>query len=394
MRILHVINTYAPVTNGVTVSVAGWADALRRSGHEVAVWTVGGIQPEDGATDVHRVRGFGRLAPGFPIPSSLTPPPALRRAAWDVVHIHHPVLLGPAAARYARRIGAACVATAHSDYLGYLDEYVAPAKRIARAVTGAQIRGFFNHVDLVFAPSASIGSALSEWGVTRPVVPTTYPVDVSGWCALSRAEARRALGLDDETPVALFVGRMAPDKRVLRLLDEFAVARTAVPSARLELVGGGPLLAQVRHLASRYGGSVRIHGEVAQSQLGALYRAADVFVSASRNEVGPLAAIEAGLCGVPSVAFRVPGFADRVVDGESGWLAPDHRGALGQAMAAALGDVPAAHDRGEAMARSLLVHTPTQAAEVLERGYRAASARRSADASEGVRASGAAGERA
>jgi glycosyltransferase involved in cell wall biosynthesis len=121
-------------------------------------------------------------------------------------------------------------------------------------------------------------------------------------------------------------------------------------------------------------------GMLETADLGRWYCAADVFVSASRNEVGPLATIEAGLCNTATIAPRVPGFADRVVDGVSGALADQTPGALGELVARALSDRADAHRMGRAAAELMAGHTPASSARLLVDGYESAVAERSAAA--------------
>ena len=73
-------------------------------------------------------------------------------------------------------------------------------------------------------------------------------------------------------------------------------------------------------------------------ELGLWYSAADISVSASRSETGPLTVVEAMACGCPTVSLRAPGFEDRIVDGVNGLLAQDRPGALAEAMGRVLTD--------------------------------------------------------
>lgn len=371
MRILHVTNTYLPVRNGVTVSVAGWVAALAEQGHEVAVWTIAHEgQPGQG---IHVTRGVGQLAHGFPVPVGRMPA-AIRDTAWDVVHAHHPVLLGPRARTLARRCGAVLAATVHSDYVAYTDSYASAIASIARPVVRERMRRFFEATDVVFVPSAGIAASVESWGVDRGLVPITYPVDHCAFGALTREEARVRLGIDPTTPLAVYAGRLAADKRVERLVAEFGLAREAVGDAVLGIVGGGPVAARIAELAAPMGGAVRLTGELAPHEVAVWYAAADVFVSASPNEVGPLALIEAGLCGTAAVAYDVPGFRDRIVDGESGVLASSAPGELGRALAVMLADLDRAHAMGRRAAECFSSQRPGDSALSLVSAYASAGA--------------------
>ncbi|MGT2486953.1 glycosyltransferase [Methylobacterium oryzae CBMB20] len=61
-------------------------------------------------------------------------------------------------------------------------------------------------------------------------------------------------------------------------------------------------------------------------------------MTASRHETLGQTPIEAGLCGVPTVAYRTSGLTSAVIDGVSGRLVPTRPGALAEALAALVGD--------------------------------------------------------
>ena len=207
MHIVMVSNTYLPVVNGVTVSVAAWADALRTAGHEVTVWTTALTPPE--SPHVVATRGIGAVASGFPYPVSNRAPKGLLESA-DLIHLHHPVLLGRIALSAARRRGMPVVATAHSDYLHYLESYAwQPARPALYRAGGRLMRSTFNRCLSVMAPSRSVAENLRSWGVTTPIVPIDYAMDASTFTAPDRSEARRRIGQPSH-PLAFYAGRLAP----------------------------------------------------------------------------------------------------------------------------------------------------------------------------------------
>lgn len=370
MRILHVTNTFLPVRNGVTVSVDGWVRALAQAGHDVAVWTVA---REASARDgVFSSPGAVEIAAGFPLPLTTVPPKEVRAARWDVIHAHHPVLLGPAARQLVRAGGAVFAATVHSDYVAYVDAYAPAIAIIARPVVRLRMKRFFDSADVVFVPSPGIAAAVGSWGVETPLTPTSYPVDRAAFGRCSRAEARTRLGIGASTPLALYAGRFAADKRVERLISEFERVLPDLPDAVLALAGEGPHLARVRERASRLSGSVMFTGELEPERLGLWYAAADVFVSASPNEVGPLALIEAGLCGTAAIGLDVPGLRDRIIAERTGLLASETAGELGRRIAELLSDPHRAHAMGRAAAQHLAHHTPSEAAGSLVAAYQGA----------------------
>ena len=107
----------------------------------------------------------------------------------------------------------------------------------------------------------------------------------------------------------LFVGRLAPNKAQHDLVKALAVYRRVWdPGARLVLVGAassGAYEVALRRFVSELGldGAVELVGSVSSGELGACYRAADVFVSVSEHEGFCVPLLEAMVYGVPVVAF-------------------------------------------------------------------------------------------
>jgi len=143
-----------------------------------------------------------------------------------------------------------------------------------------------------------------------------------------------------EHPLVVAVGRLVPVKRYDLLLAACAEARRTVPDLELVVVGEGyerPALDEfVRDLDAE--SWVRFAGFLREHELVDLYRRAWVAASASAREGWGMALTEAGACGTPSVATRIPGHLDAVRDGASGLLTDETPEALGAGLAQVLAD--------------------------------------------------------
>lgn len=158
-----------------------------------------------------------------------------------------------------------------------------------------------------------------------------YGVDVT---AFSPAPDRRAiwrgkLGVPDDAPLLLGVGRMATKKGFQVLIEILPRLLSGYPELRLVLAGGGDLLAGFKAAAAPWPDRVFFPGSVLRDTLPDLYRAADLFVlpavhDSKGNVDGlPNVILEAMASGLPVVASGISGIPLAVEDGRTGLLVPE-----------------------------------------------------------------------
>jgi glycosyltransferase involved in cell wall biosynthesis len=142
------------------------------------------------------------------------------------------------------------------------------------------------------------------------------------------SDLRRDLRIPEEAPLLLFAGRLVPLKNIPLLVEAFVELRRSIPSARLLVVGDGPmrtdLLRSGRHagLLTGGGGALIHAGDVPHASMPRYFAAADLLVLTSLNESFSLVALEAMACGrttlVPAAGY-LPTLID---DGVTGVLYP------------------------------------------------------------------------
>lgn len=144
----------------------------------------------------------------------------------------------------------------------------------------------------------------------------------------------------DPEPTITVVSRLVPHKRVDVLLAQLAVAAAAEPKLRVDIVGDGPERVRLTALAAELGlgDVVTFHGFQPDEIRDELLRRAWLTMSTSHHEGWGLSIIEAAAYGVPTLALRVPGVRDSVVNGSTGWLV-DEVGQFGTAAILALRDL-------------------------------------------------------
>ncbi len=335
---LRILLACAPAPfGGLESVVAGLAAGLAGRGHEVHV-----AATLDRADEPHAV--LDPLERAGVAVHRLAPPPraylAERRAIERllgqlrprVLHTHGyraDILAGWA----GRRAGVPVVSTAHGFIGGDLRN---------RAYEWLQCRAL-RLADRVVAVSLPIRDRLRRAGVPEGRLVLLRNA-FAGDPALSREEARAALGLPADMRVAGWIGRLAPEKGPDLLVE---AARLAGPGIAWSVIGDGPMRDAV---AARASAAVHFHGRLAGA--GRLVSAFDVLVLSSRTEGTPIILLEAMAAGVPVVATAVGGVPD-VLGPAEGWLVrPGDPAALAAAVREALGDrVEAARRAASASAR-------------------------------------------
>jgi glycosyltransferase involved in cell wall biosynthesis len=351
VRIALFTNNYLPFCGGVTISVETLRRGLEASGHEAWVFGPRLTGAEDASVKVVRypsipVATYPEFA--LAVPYSRRIERLVSALAFDVIHAHHPFLLGPAARRLARRIRRPLIFTYHTRYEKYA-HYVPLPLRLVQAAALRISAGFAAKADAVLAPSAVIRDELHARGVRTPIAVVPTGVDLERFRPGDREAARRSLGVGQGEPLVLYVGRLDREKSVDRVLGAFERVASTIPAARLVLVGQGTEAERLRRTAASLPVAERIRflGLRPHDSLAECYQAADVFLFASETETQGLVLAEAAACGLPAVAVDAPGCDEVVRDGDTGILTKGNSAALAEAVIGLLLDP----ERRRAMAR-------------------------------------------
>ena len=190
-----------------------------------------------------------------------------------------------------------------------------PWKKSAKAIFWPRLYAL---ADQVIVPSSGSQELMLSLGIPdERVTLTPYSVDNDWWAAesakIDRQAVRAGWGVSPSDRVVLFCAKLQPWKRPQDLLRAFAKAKIA--GVRLVYAGEGPLRGELEAEAKRLGiaDQVRFLSFVNQTQLPAVYTAADVMVLPSEYEPFAVVVNEAMCCGcVAIVSDRVGAARDLV----------------------------------------------------------------------------------
>lgn len=324
MQIVMMTNTYLPMVGGVSRSVAGFTQAFRGEGHRVLVVApTFPDQPVD-EEDVVRLPAIqqfygSEFSVGLPVPGTLLP--TLERFRPDIIHAHHPFLLGDTALRSAAHFNVPAVFTHHTMYEQYT-HYLPGDSPAMRQFAASLATEFANLCDHVIAPSESVAAILRSRGVTAPITAIATGIDLGRFTTGDGRRGRAAYGIPPEARVVGHVGRLAEEKNLGFLARAMAAVLRTQPDGWFLVVGSGPAEAEIRTACEAAGvvDRLRLAGRLDNQELADAYAAMDLFAFASLSETQGLVLAEAMAAGAPVVAIDAPGARDVVVDGVNGQL--------------------------------------------------------------------------
>lgn len=328
MKICMMTNTYLPHVGGVARSVQTFSEVFRRRRHQVLI--VAPNYPGDADLPPRIEKHVVRLAAiqqfngsdfSLCLPMTWMVDPRLQAFEPDIVHSHHPYLIGDSALRYAADKNAPVIFTHHTLYEEYT-HYVSLNSQSMKQFVIELGTQYANLCDAVIAPSESIAQLIRSRGVTTPVEVIPTCIDVKAFARGRRDKFRDQHKISENTFVVGHVGRLAPEKNLeflVRALCEF-VKQNA--NALCLVVGDGAsaenfrLEFQKENLADR----LLMVGKKTGRDLADAYAAMDLFAFASKTETQGLVIAEAMAAGLPVVALDASGVREVVRDERNGFL--------------------------------------------------------------------------
>jgi glycosyltransferase involved in cell wall biosynthesis len=340
-RLLFLTESYIPVLGGGECHIRLLATRLTDRGITACVLTrltEASWAAEENLEGVRVIRvpphGSGRAGKYLMVPAVVRDL-LRRRDEYDLIVVRGTRVLGMPAVAMARLLRKTVVL--QPEITGEVSGEVytwgtrwhgTPAARCVRAMTGLR-NLLLKRADGFIAISEAIQREFIAAGFrSNHVTLIHHGVDTQRFRPASdseKTELRRRLALPFDANLLVFVGRLLRGKGIEILIEAFERLATELSSAALVVVGSGDgqSLSVEAEIRSRVAGSshaqrVFFVGRIDNVQ--DYLRAGDVFVFPSLFEALPLAVIEAGACGIASVASCTGGIPDIIEDGVTGLL--------------------------------------------------------------------------
>ncbi len=339
MRILFVLDVYYPSISGGTIAPDRIAKALAKAGH-----TVGIIAPsEDSATAAQAATNpsiFYISAKPIPLVKfaqdmriATLPFSQVKQAIDDfkpdIIHIHHFLLIGLAAQRYAKERDIPIISTNHfmpenlvhnltPDSMKRLEPLAGPFNELLWKF----VVNFCNNSDLVTSPSGTAINLLQEHGLESKAVAVSNGIDTTLYGQdLKNVGIAKKYVIPLNKPILMYLGRIDGEKRIEDIL---LAAKSVLKKydCTVVIAGKGHYRAHLESLADQLGiaSNIVFTGFVPNEEMEAMYGLGDIFVMPSPVELQSVSTMEAMATGLPVVSVHAGALFELVQQGKNGYL--------------------------------------------------------------------------
>lgn len=322
LRVALVTETYPPEVNGVALTLQKVLHGLIERGHDVHL-----VRPRQAASEIAakgplfeetlvkgwRLPRYEELR--FGLPSRRLLIDAWSRRRPDLVHVATEGPLGWSAVSVARHLRIPVTSDLRTNFDHYSEHY---GFGWLRGAVAGYLRRFHNRTALTFVPTLEQAEALRRCGY-RKVDVIARGVDGNLFSSHKRTEAlRREWGVGPSDLAVIHVGRLAAEKNLTLLLRAFSTIRRNNPTAKLVLVGDGPMRASLyRDFPEIVFAGMRKGDELAMH-----YASADLFLFPSLTETFGNVVLEAMASGLPVLAYDYAAASEAICSGANGVTVP------------------------------------------------------------------------
>ena len=320
LRVAMVTETYPPEINGVALTIEKLARGMQDRNHDIQV--IRPRQEQDGWTP-NDMAGAPVLTRGLPIPRYPQlkiglPAKRLLHDLWsrrrpDLVHIATEGPLGWSALKVAKKLQIPVSTDFRTNFHAYSSHY-----RVGwlQKPIMSYLKKFHNSAECTTVPTESLKRELDKDGFKRLVV-IPRGIDMSRFHPANRsAQLRQQWGAEDNDPVLVYVGRVAPEKNLDLLATTFEQVRTVAPRVQCVIVGDGPSLPALQTRLPW----VHFAGAQKGQALAEHYASADIFVFPSLTETFGNVVPEAMASGLAAISFNYAAGQQLIQHGINGLL--------------------------------------------------------------------------
>lgn len=332
LKIAMFTNNYFPVIGGVPISIDRLARGLRELGHEVYVFAPNypdhQVEESEHVIRCKLLYHFKKEGMDMTIPNVYNSEieKEFRKYNFDIVHAHHPFLLGSKGLSLGKKYDKPVVFTYHTrleKYAHYLPGFFFIRRLFKNRVSHFMIKRFANKSDGIFAPTDSTREYLRNIGVRSmiKILPTGVDLDKYEHKEEELNKLKEKYVKEDELTF-ITVSRLSKEKNLYFLLDGLALIKEKLDKKfNCLVVGDGSEKENLKEYVKDKGleDSVQFVGVVDYRDINKYYLISDLFIFASTTETQGMVLLEAMAGFTPVVAVRSSGTDDVIENGYNGY---------------------------------------------------------------------------
>lgn len=316
MRILFITATYLPTVNGVSYQISILKQGLEKLGNKVFV-----LAPSfPGYTDLDKcVIRYPSLPNPFikkyPLGIPYISLRKIRKIKPDIVHTHHPSIIGQAAGVLSDTLNIPLFFTAHTQYEKYLHEYFPQGKKITSRLLKSSLRNLSQKCHTIICPSVNTKKRFEKMGIKNSVIIHN---------SIETEFFHKPIKKDYKIPTLVYTGRIDKEKNPLFLVKIAKELKKLLSNFHLLILGDGALLNDLTQKIydEKLQDNILVAGDIARNLLPSIYKSCHLFITPSLTEVMPLSIIEAMASGLPIIALKKSELEDVVINNKTGFLLP------------------------------------------------------------------------
>lgn len=237
----------------------------------------------------------------------------IKRENLDLIHVHYAIPHAVCAilAKQMSGTNIPIVTTLHGTDITVLG---------SDASLTESIRFGIEHSDCVTAVSKSLIEQTYELISPNKHIDLVYNfIDERIYRPTDSNYLKSKFKIKEDEKVIIHVSNFRPVKRVLDVVQSFYLIQKQI-SAKLLLVGDGPLMAEVTQLVNKLNIRDKVIFLGKQDNVEELFSISDLMLLLSEKESFGLVALEAMACGTPCIGTRIGGIPEIIYDEYNGFL--------------------------------------------------------------------------
>jgi len=333
--IAMITNNYYPYRGGVVSSINAFSENLAKLGHKVVIITLDfGDYSNSNNIKYHenikliKIRSYIKFKykthfiaiPKNPYQSIKN---VLKAHNINIIHTHHPFLLGEYALKLSKNLNIPIVFTYHTQYDKYAHYFLLPTK-LTGPIANKIALNYVSKVDRVIAPGSEIKDFLLSNKISTKInilpseiLPVFSPKNIN----FNNINLNKKINL-------LTISRFAKEKNIyfllkfLNLIYEDKFLKNL--DINLTLAGHGNEYNNLKNYINinlkKISSKIRIIKSPNKPYIAKLYKNSDIFLFASQTETQGLVLAEAMASGLPVLSLNGPGQSDIIKNNYNGYL--------------------------------------------------------------------------